>query len=114
MTELKRLPASFYASARGNEPVREWLLDLIEDDRRTIGQDIATAEFGWPVGMPLCRLLGNGLWELRSNISDGRIARVIFAVVDQQMVLLHGFVKKTQKTPKPDLELAARRRKEIT
>ena len=113
MPELKKLPASFYATASGNEPVREWLRGLDEADRRTIGQDIATAEFGWPLGMPLCRSLGKGLFEVRSNISSGRIARVIFAVVEERMVLLHGFVKKTQKTPKPDLELAARRLKEI-
>ena len=114
MTELKKLPAAFYATASGNEPVREWLKDLNVEDRRTVGQDIATAEFGWPVGMPLSRALGKGLFEIRSNISDSRIARVIFAVVEQRLVLLHGFVKKAQKTPKPDLDLAAKRLKEIT
>lgn len=93
--------------------MREWLQDLGEEDRRVVGQDIATAEFGWPVGMPLCRSLGNGLFEIRCNISDGRIARVIFAVVSQRMVLLHGFIKKAQKTPKPDLDLASKRLKEI-
>lgn len=111
---LKKIPAVFYATANGNEPVRDWLKKLDAGDRRIVGLDIATAEFGWPVGMPLCRSLGKGLYEIRSNISSGRIARVIFAVVDQQMVLLHGFVKKTQKTPKPDLDLAAKRLKEIT
>jgi phage-related protein len=114
VSELKKLPAAFYATASGNEPVREWLKDLDDEDRCSVGRGIATAEFGWPVGMPLSRSLGRGLFEIRFNISDGRIARVIFAVVDQQMVLLHGFVKKTQKTPKPDLELAAKRLKEIT
>ena len=84
------------------------------EDRRLIGYDIATAEFAWPVGMPLCRSLGGGLWEIRSNISSGRIARIIFAVVDEQMVLLHGFVKKTRKTPKSELDLALNRKKEIT
>lgn len=113
MEEPKKLPAAFYATLGGNEPVREWLKGLDEADRRTIGVDIATAEYGWPVGMPLSRSLGRGLFEIRSNISDGRIARVIFAVVDRRMVLLHGFVKKAQKTPKPDLELAAKRLKEI-
>ena len=113
MAELKKLPAVFYATASGNEPVREWLKGLNGEDRRTLGQDIATAEFGWPVGMPLCRSLGKGLFEIRSDISGRRIARVIFAVADEQMVLLHGFVKKTQKTPKPDLDLAARRLKDI-
>ncbi len=113
MSGLKKLPAAFYATANGSEPVREWLLGLDEADRRVIGQNIATAEYGWPIGMPLCRSLGNGLFEIHSNISSGRIARVIFAVIDQQMVLLHGFVKKSQKTPKPDLDLAEKRYKEI-
>lgn len=94
--------------------MREWLNDLNAEDRRIVGRDIATAEFGWPVGMPLCRSLGKKLYEIRSNISDGRIARVIFSPVDEKMVLLHGFVKKTQKTPKSDLDLAAKRLKEIT
>ncbi len=110
---LKKLPAVFYATPSEKEPVREWLKDLNEKDRRMIGQDIATAEYGWPVGMPLCRSLGKGLFEIRSNISSGRIARVVFAVLDEQMVLLHAFVKKTQKTPKADLELALKRLKEI-
>ncbi len=75
--------------------------------------DISTIEYQWPVGMPLCRALGDGLWEVRSNISDGRIARVIFVVVDGRMVLLHGFVKKTGKTPDRGRRLAVRRKKEI-
>jgi len=114
LNNLKKLPAAFYETPSGKEPVREWLLTLSERDRGIIGYDIGTAEFGWPVGMPLCRSLGNGLWEIRSNISSGRIARVIFAAVDEQMVLLHGFIKKTQKTPKQDLDLALKRKKEIT
>ncbi len=113
---LKKLPAAFFETetGSGSQPVREWLHALDEEDRRVIGFDIATAEFAWPVGMPLCRSLGAGLWEIRSNISSGRSARVIFAVVDEQMVLLHGFIKKTQKTPKPDLDLALNRKKETT
>jgi phage-related protein len=78
-----------------------------------LGRDIATAEYGWPTGMPLCRSLGGGLWEVRSSLTHGRIARVIFCASDGSMVLLHGFVKKTQKTPQPDLELARKRQKEI-
>ena len=111
---LKKLPAKFFETGTGKQPVREWLHTFDEEDRRLIGYDIATAEFAWPVGMPLCRSLGTGLWEIRSNISNGRIARVIFVVVDEQMVLLHGFVKKTRKTPKADLDLALNRKKEIT
>jgi phage-related protein len=114
VVELKKLPAVFFESGSGNRPVREWLYSLDQEDRRLIGYDIATAEFGWPVGMPLCRSLGNGLWEIRSSISSGRIARVIFAVVDNEMVLLHGFVKKTRKTPKPEVDLALRRMRELT
>ena len=109
----KRLQAVFYRSAMGAEPVRDWLKALPRDDRRVVGFDIATAEFGWPVGMPLCRPLGGGLWEVRSNLGQGRIARVIFAASHSRMVLLHGFVKKTQKTRQSDLELGRQRQKEV-
>jgi phage-related protein len=111
---IKKLPAAFYRSTSGAEPVRDWLKELPEADRRTVGFDIATAEFGWPVGMPLCRSLGDGLWEVRSNLIQGRIARVIFCVSKGRMILLHSFMKKTQKTPQSDLELARKRQKEIT
>nr|WP_210399147.1 type II toxin-antitoxin system RelE/ParE family toxin [Steroidobacter denitrificans] len=114
MVEIKKLPAAFYCTAAGNEPVREWLKALDEPDRRIVGQDIATAEFGWPVGMPVCRSLGKGLYEIRSDISRGRITRMIFCVEDGKMVLLHGFIKKTQKTPKADLDLALKRKKEVS
>ena len=111
--EPKRLPAAFYRSANGTEPLRDWLKALPADDRRILGRDIVTAEFAWPVGMPLCRSLGGGLWEVRSNLTQGRIARVIFCVSEGHMVLLHGFVKKTQKTPAPDLDLARTRQKDV-
>jgi len=77
-----------------------------------VGTDIKTVEFGWPVGLPVCRNLGNGLWEVRSNLKN-RIARVIFYVSDDTMWLLHGFIKKQQKTSKADLEIAKKRKKEI-
>ena len=114
MVEIKKLPAAFYCKALGKEPVREWLMALDEADRRIVGQDIATAEFGWPVGMPVCRSLGKGLYEIRSDISHRRITRVIFCVEDEKMVLLHSFIKKTQKTPKADLDLALKRKKEVS
>lgn len=95
--QLKKLPA----------------LALDEDDRRAIGVDIATVEYGWPVGMPTCRSLGDKLWEVRSSLASRREARVIFAVIEEQMVLLHAFIKKTQKTPKADLDLALKRLKEV-
>ena len=78
-----------------------------------IGRDIQKVEFGWPIGMPYCRPLGRGLWEVRSDLTGGRIARVIFCIKNGEMVLLHGFEKKTQKTPKQDIELAFGRKKEI-
>jgi phage-related protein len=110
---MKRLPAAFYQLPSGREPVREWLKALVEADRKVIGEDIKDVEFSWPIGMPLCRALGKGLWEVRSDLAGGRIARVIFCIVNGQMVLLHGFIKKTQKTPEGDLELALKRKKEI-
>jgi len=115
-TPEKRLPAAFYESSTGKMPVREWLLSLSEEDRKVIGDDIRTAEFGWPVGMPLCRSLAGrkGLWEIRSDLSDGRISRVLFCVHDGKMVLLHGFIKKTQKTPDRELDLAVSRQKGLT
>lgn len=111
--QQKKLPARFYASARGNEPVKDWLKELALDDRKIVGKDIAKVEFGWPIGMPYCRSMGGGLWEVRSDISNGRIARVLFCMEDGVMVLLHGFIKKTQKTPTADLELARKRMKDL-
>ena len=110
---MKRLPAAFYQSSSGREPVREWLKALALEDRKTIGEDIKDVEFSWPIGMPLCRSLGKGLWEVRSDLTQGRIARVLFCIHDGWMVLLHSFIKKTQKTPDADLELAIKRMKEI-
>ena len=111
---MKRLPAVFYALPSGREPVREWLKALSRDDRQIIGEDIKDVEFSWPIGMPLCRALGKGLWEVRSAITQGRIARIVFCIRAGQMVLLHAFIKKTQKTPVADIELALKRWKEIT
>ena len=108
---FKRLPARFYRSDSGREPVREWLKSLDLADRKVIGEDIKDVEFSWPIGMPLVDSLGRNLWEVRSRLPHGRIARVLFCVVAGQMVLLHGFIKKTQKTPKPDIDLALKRMK---
>jgi phage-related protein len=102
------LTVVFYRSGAGNEPAREWLLDLRKPDRKTVGFDIKTAQYGWPLGMPLIRKLEPGLWEVRSRLKDG-IARVIFTVDGDTMVLLHGFVKKSQKTPASDLKTAKQR-----
>ena len=109
--ELKRVPAYFYRSDSGREPVREWLKSLNRPDRKIIGEDIKDVEYAWPLGMPLVRSLGQDLWEVRSHLSGSRIARVIFCVDAGRLVLLHGFIKKSQKTPKNDMELARRRQK---
>ena len=109
----KKLQADFYKTAGGTEPVREWLKELSQEDRRTVGQNIADVEYGWPVGMPVSRSLGNELWEVRSNISHGRIARVIFYISKNRMILLHGFIKKTRKTPKQDIDTAIKRKNEV-
>jgi phage-related protein len=109
--DLKRLPARFYRTPGGREPVREWLKDLPYDDRRIMGEDIKDVEFAWPLGLPLVRSLGRELWEVRSSLTQGRIARTIFCVTAGQMVLLHSFIKKTQKTPSQEIELALKRMK---
>jgi phage-related protein len=109
---LKRLPAYFYRLGSGREPVREWLKELESEDRKTIGEDIKDVEFSWPIGMPLVRPLGRELWEVRSSLLRGRIARVLFCVEEGRMMLLHGFIKKTQKTPQRDIDLALKRKRE--
>ena len=108
---LKRLPAHFYRSDGGHEPVREWLKGLEAEDRKVVGEDIKDVEFSWPIGMPLVSSLGRESWEVRSRLPRGRIARVLFCVEQGRMVLLHGFIKKTHKTPQHDLDLALKRRK---
>src|SRR4028119_1988379 len=110
--EGKILPVAFYQMNSGREPVREWLKGLPFADKRVIGEDLKTVEYGWPVGMPVCRSLGEGLWEVRSNLPGGRTARVLFCIAGGSIVLLHGFIKKTQKTPEGDLALARQRMKE--
>lgn len=109
----KRVPAVFFCSQNGKEPVREWLLDLSREDRKSIGADIKTVEFGWPVGMPVCRPMGDGLYEVRTNLESYNIARVLFCFHAGKMVLLHGFIKKSEKTSLSDLKLAKIRKKEV-
>jgi len=109
----KKLAAFFFENAGGHQPVRDWILRLTIEDRKLVGRDIQKVEFGWPIGLPYCRSLGGGLWEVRSDLTDGKIGRVIFCVARNRMVLLHGFIKKTQKTPPRDLQLALKRMKEV-
>ena len=110
---FKRLPAAFFRQAGERGPIWEWLKALDPADRKIVGDDIRDLEVAWPVGLPLCRSLGGGLWEVRSSLTGGRIGRVIFCVSAGHAVLLHDFVKKS-KTPPTELELARRRMKEVT
>lgn len=113
MGQNKAIRAAFYATASGGEPVRDWLKELPPSDRKALGEDIAAVEFTWPVGMPLVRPMKQGLWELRSTLPGNRIARVLFCQIEDRMVLLHGFIKKTRKTPDDALALARKRQKEL-
>lgn len=106
------LAVKFFRTDAGNEPVRDWLVELPKAHRRLVGEDIKTVQFGWPIGMPVVRKLEDGLWEVRTTLDD-TIARVIFTVVSGQMVLLHAFIKKSQKTPTVDLNTAKQRKAKI-
>ena len=110
----RRRPLSvvFYRAASGREPVREWLRLLSRPDRQSVGRDIKTVQRDWPLGMPLVRKMEPGLWELRSHL-NGRIGRVVFTVVEGSMVPLHGFIKKSEKTPGTELSTARRRLAEL-
>jgi phage-related protein len=111
---LPEIPVRFYRSATGKEPVLDWLRNLDKDDRRAIGLDLMRVQFGWPIGMPLVRSLKDGLWEVRSSLPSQRIARLILCFHDDSLVVLHGFIKKTQKTSADDLAIAKRRMNEVT
>lgn len=106
------LSVRFFATDAGSEPVREWLKGLSAQDRKTIGEDIKTVQFGWPLGMPLVDHLDGDIWEVRIKL-DNRIARVLFVIDKQTMILLHGFIKKSQKTPKAEIDLAKQRLKAL-
>jgi phage-related protein len=110
---LIEIPAVFYRTSGGGEPVIEWLRGLPAEDRRVIGTDLMTVQWGWPIGMPLCRPLGDGLWEVRSTLPSRRIARLLFYVDADRIGVVHGFIKKTRTTPAADIELARKRKKEM-
>jgi phage-related protein len=111
LSALPRLRAVFFVTACGREPVRNWLRGLHRDERRQIGIDIAYVQFKWPIGKPRVDHLRGPIWEVRTTLSS-RIARVLFAVKGDEMILLHGFIKQTQKTPTAEVALAAARWKE--
>jgi phage-related protein len=109
----RKIPLIFYSLHPGHEPVREWLKELPEVERHEIGRDLLRAQWRWPVGMPLCRPLGDGLWEVRTGLPTNRTARVLLCVYPEHLVALHRFIKKTRTTPDDDLALARKRQKEL-
>lgn len=111
-TPQPKLRVRFFRTTEDREPVRDWLKSLPAEERKAIGDEIRTVQFGWPVGMPLVRKLETGLWEVRVNLSN-RIGRVLFTVVGQQAVLLHGFIKKSQRTPARELAVARQRKGQL-
>jgi phage-related protein len=111
MKSERPLRVVFFKTETGNEPVREWLKDLPREDCKVIGADILTVQYVWPVGKPLVDSLGDGIWAVRSRLGN-RIARTLFAVADEEIVLLHGFIKKQQKTPHGELNLAKKRKRQ--
>lgn len=113
MPTLRKIELVFYRSAAGKEPVREWLSELPKDDRRAIGTDLQRVQYRWPVGMPLVRPMGKGLFEVRTDLPDKRTARVLICFHEANLYALHGFVKKSRKTPATDLKVAGDRKKEI-
>jgi phage-related protein len=112
-SQRQKIPLIFYRTAAGSEPVREWLRGLEEAERQAIGMDLLRAQWRWPVGMPLCRPMGEGLWEVRTDLPTKRTARVLLCLYREHLVALHGFIKKTRATPDEDLATARRRQKEL-
>lgn len=112
-TAPQKIPLIFFRTLAGKEPVREWLKELPRVERHAIGKDLARAQWRWPVGMPLCRAMGNGLWEIRTDLPTQRTARVLLCLCQEHLVAPHGFIKKTRKSPEQDLALARKRQKEL-
>jgi phage-related protein len=110
--DIRKLDIHFFKTETGTEPVRDWLLTLTKEERKNIGDDILKVQYCWPIGKPLVDGIGNGLWEVRCRLDD-RIARILFYAEGRQMILLHGFIKKTQKLPKQELDLAIKRKKQL-
>jgi phage-related protein len=111
--QRQKIPLVFFRTAAGSEPVREWLIGLPEVERHAIGKDLLRAQWRWPVGMPLCRPLGHGLWEVRTDLPTKRTARVLLCLSHGHLVALHGFIKKSRATPEDDLGLARARQQEV-
>ena len=112
LKRLPRLSVRFFRELTGSEPVRDWLRGLPDAEKREIGADIKTVQFGWPIGMPVVDHIEGEIWEVRTRLAT-RLARVLFVLEGNAMVLLHGFIKKERKTPKGELDLAKQRLKKL-
>ena len=112
-SSVPKIPLVFFRTAAGNEPVRDWLKAMSPEDRLAIGADLQRVQYRWPVGMPLCRSLQNGLWEVRTNLPNGAISRVLICFHQGMVYALNGFIKKTQKTPDEEIEIARKRKREV-
>jgi phage-related protein len=112
-SSVHKIPLVFYRTAAGNEPVRDWLKDLDREDRLEVGGDLHRVQYRWPVGMPLCRPMGGGLWEIRTWLPSRTMSRVLICFHNETLYALHSFIKKTQKAPQDDLRLARERMKEV-
>lgn len=109
----QKIDLVFYQTATGNEPVRDWLVGLSEINRRQVGQDLQRVQYRWPIGMPLVRPMGKGLFEVRTPLPDGTTARVMFCFHAGDLYALHGFIKKARATPAADLDLGRKRQKDV-
>lgn len=109
----RKIPLIFFRNDAGGEPVRDLLKELDQAERRAIGADLLRAQWRWPVGMPLCRPMGKGLWEVRTSLPSSRTSRVLICFYEGHLVALHGFIKKTRSTPEDELTLARKRQKEL-
>lgn len=107
------LEVEFYKTEGGNEVVLDFLRGLPADDKKTVGEDLKTLQFGYPIGMPLCRPVGR-LWELRSSPPSKRELRLLwfYHKKARTIVVVHAFIKKTQKTPQKDINLGEARKGE--
>jgi len=112
-SEPRKIPLVFFRTPAGIEPVREWLKQLPQEERHAIGNDLLRAQWRWPIGMPLCRPMRGGLWEIRTDLPTKKTARILICVYQQRLVALHGFIRKTRATPDDDLILARKRKKEL-
>ena len=106
------LEVRFFKTEAGTETTIEWLRSLPKWDKKLIGEDIKTVQYGWPIGMPVVKKLCKGIWEIRTNLED-RISRVLFTLLGDKIILLHGFIKKTGKTPEDVLDLAIKRMRQL-